>query len=113
MGIKSHGWFPEGGVLDRADKALSLLWFKTELPWALEYVLSFPATWCGLPFMVWGFWPAFITLGNSPWSATPFAKSAAVVQGAMATAFAAYWYVCTLLTYVVVRARVPLSETSL
>lgn len=90
------GWFPEGGRLDRLDKAVSLPWFKTELPAPLEFALSIPGTWCGLPFYVWGFWPLFLNLRSSTWRTAPFANHLGAAQAALFGLFTCYWaYLCS------------------
>ena len=43
------GLWPAGGAVDRADKALSLPAFTLELPAPIEWALSVPGVWFGVP----------------------------------------------------------------
>jgi hypothetical protein len=56
-----HGWWTENSLVDRVDKAISLLIFTLELGAPAELLLTYPGTWFGLPTSAWGLVPMALT----------------------------------------------------
>mmetsp|Transcript_15673 Transcript_15673/g.20114 ORF Transcript_15673/g.20114 Transcript_15673/m.20114 type:complete len:308 (-) Transcript_15673:337-1260(-) len=59
MKMYKLGFFQEGGVFDVLDKKLSMPIFTLEIG-KLEYVLSVPGCWFGLPVSAWGVLPLYV-----------------------------------------------------
>jgi hypothetical protein len=72
------GWWPEGGIVDRADKAASLWLFKLELGKA-EYLLSIPGVWFGVPIIAAGVLPLGLTAFEL-WVHPPTAGAVSSIQ---------------------------------
>lgn len=60
--VSKPGWFPEGGPVDRVDKAISGLVFRLELGKIFEIVLSVPGMWFGVPLYALALMPTFSAL---------------------------------------------------